>query len=1136
MPKEVNKPYAHSCVERGDAYRLCICDHLTDDKKTDLKDELRKAVQAVKPDAPEPSVLDVDDVAALANRYPAIVMMLEPLLALASLHFDAWGASITDVTPIFVPGAGFEQTKTLITAFVNLQQEVPDSVLLMQGEAGVGKTRTAYESLKVLNGARNLVLYTDDEEHAVELATLISNDPTAHAIIVADECSIGAREQINRRIKGHRNRVRAIAIDNNAEVLSSIAPELKIEKMTSADLEKVLKANFPAVPADRLRSYSHLAEGFIRPAADMCKFDPQIKAAGSISPVIVTVHEYYKLRLKEEQRIALEAISLFRRVGHKGDAAEQLDEVCGMLGLQRDNVEQQLASIKDAPGFIERGAKYYRVTPEIIAIVAFESAWKRLAEGREDKFLEKLPKALQESFLERVSASAKPEVRNTVQTFFRNFALNFKPGDLGDLDLVNRFVTLVETSPLFYLPLLKDVIEKARPQELTSSPEWIHSSWGPRRQLVWLAERLAQFPEFFDASEAILYQLAVNESEPKIGNNATAIWRQLYRMQLSGTAVPFSERLYKLRARAINADAAGRAVVAGAFEKILDFHSHRVLGPPVVAGRIPPPEWLPKDYAELKNTFKQVLAFLLEFSKHEDPTLAEAAQDAFTTTIETLLRYGYLAEVESAVPLNEIREETRAKLASNIKQFISFRSRTDQSPPQPPLPNDYLQKLSGWIEKIAPTSLHGRLVEAVGASSWGHYGREEEWHAELNSLAVKLLEDNAIFLQELLWLVSPEAKSAGDFGHFLGAADAGAKHLDMIVERSFAAQSSSFLKGYILGELSRPDIDISRINKILDELEERSPVFALDVSLVGGDRTWAFERATRMIREHKLSAAYLRVFTFWIGNRRIETNEVIEALELLLHVEGEEASSASDVMLDFLGSRLHSQKLSELVQTDAPIVWRILEAAVRNPGREAYWWSEIMARVADQNPALAVELATRAMVSDEFQLAELAQNLIALFAGKFPNEVMDKVGKMALDKDIGWHFLVGKFSVFTALPFEVLQNWLERNGVEAARKIARHVPRPFLNAEGKPSLHPLTEFLLTRFEDDDLTFNEFCAGVHSFQLYVGDLAAHREAEAKFAEAFFNHPLRRIREWAQREWQIGRAEAELHRMEQDERGF
>ena len=547
MQKEVNKPHARSCIEKGDAYRICICDHLTDEKKTSLKEALCTAIHTIKPCAPEPSVLDVDDMAALANRYPATVMMLQPSLVLTSQHFDAWGASITDVTPNFVPGSGFEQTKNLIANFVNLQEQVPDPVLLMQGEAGVGKTCTAYESLKLVDGARNLVLYTDDEEHAIQLATLISNDPTANAIIVADECSIGAREQLARRTKGCRNRVRIVAIDNNAEVLSSVAPELKIEKMGSADLENVLKANFPAVPADRLRSYSHLAEGFIRLAADMCKFDPKIKAAGSISPVIASIHEYYRQRLKQEQRIALEAIALFRRVGHKGDASGQLDELCKTLDMKRDEVEQQLASIKDVPGFVERGAKYYRVTPEIIAIVAFENAWKRLAEGREEKFLENLPKTLQESFLERVSASAKPEVRNIVQTFFHNFAFSFKSGDLENLDLVNRFVILIETSPSFYLPLLRDVIDRASHDDLISAPEWVRSSWGPRRQLVWLSERLAQFPEFFDASETILYKLAIHECEPKIGNNATAIWRQLYRMQLSGTAVPFNERLDKLR-------------------------------------------------------------------------------------------------------------------------------------------------------------------------------------------------------------------------------------------------------------------------------------------------------------------------------------------------------------------------------------------------------------------------------------------------------------------------------------------------------------------------------------------------------------------------------------------------------------
>ena len=70
----------------------------------------------------------------------------------------------------------------------------------------------------------------------------------------------------------------------------------------------------------------------------------------------------------------------------------------------------------------------------------------------------------------------------------------------------------------------------------------------------------------------------------------------------------------------------------------------------------------------------------------------------------------------------------------------------------------------------------------------------------------------------------------------------------------------------------------------------------------------------------------------------------------------------------------------------------------------------------------------------------------------------------------------------------------------------------------RPSLHPLTEYVLREFETDDRTFNEFCAGVHSFQMYAGDIAATKEREADVAKLFLDHPLRRVREWARLEMQ------------------
>jgi hypothetical protein len=82
----------------------------------------------------------------------------------------------------------------------------------------------------------------------------------------------------------------------------------------------------------------------------------------------------------------------------------------------------------------------------------------------------------------------------------------------------------------------------------------------------------------------------------------------------------------------------------------------------------------------------------------------------------------------------------------------------------------------------------------------------------------------------------------------------------------------------------------------------------------------------------------------------------------------------------------------------------------------------------------------------------------------------------------------------------------------------------------------LTEFVLTRFEDDDLVFREFCAGTHSLQMYVGDIAGKRESEAASARPFFNHRLKRIRDWARYEYDSGIHEAQWHREIEDEAGI
>ena len=166
-------------------------------------------------------------------------------------------------------------------------------------------------------------------------------------------------------------------------------------------------------------------------------------------------------------------------------------------------------------------------------------------------------------------------------------------------------------------------------------------------------------------------------------------------------------------------------------------------------------------------------------------------------------------------------------------------------------------------------------------------------------------------------------------------------------------------------------------------------------------------------------------------------------------------------------------------------------------------------------------------------MRDAAINLLAAWAPVYPEEVMAAVGAVMLDPTTGVNFFISKFPLFTALPLDTVSAWLEAVGVEGSRKIARHLPHPYLDAAGQPVVPELTAWVLSHFEDDDHTFSEFCAGVHSLQTYMGDIAGAHESEAQDARRFFIHDLRRIRQWARIEHASALQNAQLHREWEDE---
>jgi hypothetical protein len=643
-----------------------------------------------------------------------------------------------------------------------------------------------------------------------------------------------------------------------------------------------------------------------------------------------------------------------------------------------------------------------------------------------------------------------------------------------------------------------------------------------------LAERFVQFDEFFYECERILYVLARHECENSVGNNATNIWQQLFRLQLSGTPIPIDARLKLLASRLDSATEQSAQLLAGAVESILDFHGSRLLGPSVVAGRMVPPDWRP-GRQDIRGCVLNGIKFILGVSRHPVQTLAQKAKDTLLQNIEWLTRQGWIDELRPVVAESQLTEDDRARLVSKLKAYAAWASQSSDTK----IGEEYARKLSDWIGELAPHSLHSRLVETVEARSWDHFKRENEWESSLKALASELLANEIALDSELIWLTSPDISSAFNFGYAMGSIDQDKRVLDRALSQS-ADRDAAFARGYIAGLLSQSDIDAGPINLRLDQIEVEKPLFSFQLALAGGERVNSFDRAVRLIAEGNLPPFHLRNFTHWVGRTPVTDAQVLIALRVLVPYVKAGDAFCSDVLMDFLGARLHAGRIADLLKADPTLFWTAVAEFTEHPGRQqSFWWGRVLQFAAPSDPRLAIRLGCKGLVSRNFALSEEASGLLASWASNYPAEVMSEIGSIMLDQKVGLTFFISKFPIFSALSPEVVIGWLTEVGPTGARLIARHLPPPFLDNAGKPIVPDLTAWVLSKFEQDNRVFAEFCAGVHSFQMYTGDVALVHESEATMARKFFSHPLRRIREWAKIEYETALENARRQREWEDE---
>lgn len=1139
-----SKAYTRELIQRGYGYRMCIADAVTAERKGEMEAVLNAAIRKIRTDSPNSMVLSASEIVAWTNAFPAIAAEVTGSQLEGFLHFRTWEENAKASTRTYIQTPESSVIRDTVHKHLDWSKPLISARLTISGDAGVGKTRTVFEAISELKEVRSLTFYTDDEENALELATQIANQPDMYAVIVADECVDSAAYRIGQTLQGCKGRIRLITIDNALE--RTDRTELRLTRITTTTLLEILQANFLQIDQNRLYRYCSLADGSLRFAISLCVNDDLIVQQGHLGHFLSDTKSYLGTffgpgrPFETSDQEALELIALVERCGVVRNVEDELKQLCALTSLDPAEVKARLHNMQKTNGLVGRAGRYFYVTPTPIAMVCFQSAWSRWAEIDTKEFLERFPRDLTSSFLSRVSRASK-EVGQVVTAYFRNWILS-RGGDIfSDQSDTQRLLLLVQADPERLVPVLHSLVVSATAEQLLAGYR------SGRRALVTETLEIARFPEWFGLAEDMLFNLAVHEAEPKLGNNATELWKSLFPIMNPIVATPFQNRLEILVRRGRESDPRARSLCVQALRDAIDERSIYIVGPSTFGRRVPPTPWKPETWGEYFSFVQTCLSLLSEFCNDADEEVRTQAATALVASVRYCLSRGILEQTKAGAGV--VPRRLRPVLRSELRELLLL----GPSPVSGETGEQGSRKsifIEEWIDELAPTDLHDRLVEDVGSNNLSHHLEEEAWGRRIADIAKSLVNEAGALNKELPWLNSKDAGSAAELGVQVGGLDPGLSHLQLVVNGCLAARADRFAQGYFEGASERAlNLGIeecaktrNKLNAAIDEIWQADATLALSVTLRSGDFLSSFDRAITGVKENRVQTAALRAFAAWNGRRHTSPLEARRAAEVLLDsaTAGDEYAAAIGLdFIQFLLMRHQDEPKTEYLvalfeDEKLSTFFGLLESAVTRSKSLPHSFTRIFARALPADPPRAAKLVVEMMKSTDYDTSNAGSGLLRSVAEFEAPALMDAIGAAMMDREHNVGFLIRKFPI-TALPTEVIIDWVKRNGVEGARVLTRHLPGPFVGSDG-PGLHPATRFVMETFGDDSGVFSSFAAGAHSGGVFAGPISNWMQGHLALAEQFVNYPIKSVQRWARGEVEFSSAEVEKFREREEEEQF
>lgn len=1083
----------------ADGYRLVwfIGKTLTDSDRTSFEDALHAAVLEIIESGPRPVVLDLNRISLLISSTPGIAMEVAANPNLFLTSDSALQGTPHSQLPHFVPGSAFEDLRLDIARFF---LGGPDTAALkyISGEPGIGKTRSILEAVESTPELQRSVCYFPDPTKLNDFLDLAKQHKWKASVIV-DEF-IGDSFSHSRVTESNIPSGIKILLIGHAYLTNRSAPRVtnRLEPLTGEEVKRALAATFIELPDFRLIEATQMSGGNIRLARLICDYikrNPTAEGMDANALARIVDEELIKM---PDGKDSLKRLSLIPNL-----LADEVDDFCEMVDIDSSDFRNACRRISGSSALIQFNDHVIYVGSPVIAQYALIRFW---VDDRElVTHILKNPGRFGDRVLLAINRLPPCPEKEEMLSFFYLPTTNLNLFDLQEEKTGRRFLTLLTADPETYLPILHQMTMAAR-GNLHLFP--YDSNNVGRRDIIWKLRDLAQFSDYFEMSQEIIYAFAREDTASAYSWKADEVWAGWFHAYFDHTAYPYDKRLDQLEKMAKEGDDFDRKLVLKA---ISDPFPHTGMNIPSsrVGGRVAPPELNFINGANIKLAADRIPSIVGVLLSSDDEFIRVRTSEIVLGYRFSWLGHNVFVQYVRMIQDPNFPKDQMRKLISDTRHYQSLKGRVD-------LPEAEQQE-SVWMHKQ-----HGRLldiidikdpivdlIEASEVSSWHAEQHDSPLHQKLKDLAKECISDSSLFTQSLEILGDPNKYGGAALGKFIG------EHLsDTQFSEALAKVEILELSGYthalIRTAAANSESRIEQLQELANRCETGKPRLSLAIYQMLGDETY-FSEATRMLTSTEVSS---RLFgSIFLRSKEELTEAHWSYISAMVGRVTKGDKECTTVLLGIVGELERTQVDDERGYDAGMIILQTVEPTDQNHGHAT--WSEIASWLYSKYPDEVLKLAAS---KPQGQYSE-ATNALAEIA-KFDGEsVLDSLQQKLLNPLKPPYLLNGGLqNIVKNVPSDIFREWISKQTPELLSNLAGHLPRPYFS-EGIAIVPPSTRFFWEVCTPDlgepySKARSNFGARTFDTGVFTGYGLELFSERVKLGKALLSDPNETIRSWAE----------------------